>query len=283
MDAFELCYWRRLLSPLDCKEIKPFNPKGNQPWIYIGRADAKAEAPKFWPPGVKSRLIRKDPDAEKDWRQKEKGATENEMAGWHHWLSAHEFEQAPGDSEGQGSLMCCSSWGHKGSDMTSQLNNNKPIQVQTQWPSRFLDMGLQGTLKEWFSCSEVSSILGHYYLKHVAAKAPGKVKGKDDFKDESNFHSPCLCATGYTSVPWSSAELQGLLGNIGQDVFGKKKQGGGHTALSMPQPLDFAKFCMTSNKSRYISGRTRQDFCSILGHIIITAGIRGNSLSPFET
>ena len=79
MDAFELCYWRRLLSPLDCKEIKPFNPKGNQPWIYIGRADAKAEAPKFWPPGVKSRLIRKDPDAEKDWRQEEKGTTEDEM------------------------------------------------------------------------------------------------------------------------------------------------------------------------------------------------------------
>ena len=125
MDAFELCYWRRLLSPLDCKEIKPFNPKGNQPWIYIGRADAKAEAPKFWPPGVKSRLIRKDPDAEKDWRQKEKGATENEMAGGHHWLSAHEFEQAPGDSEGQGSLACCSPWEGKESDMTEWWENNK--------------------------------------------------------------------------------------------------------------------------------------------------------------
>ena len=78
--------------------------------------------------------------------------------------------------------MCCSPWGHKGSDTTSRLNN-KPIQVQTQWPSRFLDKGLQGTLKELFSCCEVSSILGHYYLKHVAAKTPGKVKGKDDFKD----------------------------------------------------------------------------------------------------
>ena len=104
---------KTLESPLDCKEIKPVNVKGNQPWIFLGRSDAEAEVPILWPPDVKSWLIRKDHDAGKDWRQEEKGMTEDEMVGWHHWLNGHEFEQAPGDGEGQGSLMCCSPWGHK--------------------------------------------------------------------------------------------------------------------------------------------------------------------------
>ena len=90
-------------SPLDCKEIKPVNPKGNQSWIFIGRTDAEAEASVLWPPNVKSRLTGKDPDAGKDWRQ-EKGMTEDEMVGWHHWLNEYEFEQTPGESEKQGSL-----------------------------------------------------------------------------------------------------------------------------------------------------------------------------------
>ena len=87
-------------SPLDGKEIKPINPKGNQSWVFIGRPDAEAEAPVIWPPDVKSQLIGKYPDAGKDWGQKEKGATEDEMVGWHHWLNGHEFKQIPGDSEG---------------------------------------------------------------------------------------------------------------------------------------------------------------------------------------
>ena len=91
---------KTLESPLDCKEIKPVNPKGNQPWVFIRRTDAEAETPVFWPPDVKSWLIRKDPDAGKDWRQEEKGMTEDEMVGWHHQLNGHEFEQAPGDGEG---------------------------------------------------------------------------------------------------------------------------------------------------------------------------------------
>ena len=99
------------LSPLDCKEIKPVNPKGNQPWIFIGRTDAEAEAPILWPPYGKSWLIRKDPEAGKDGRQ-EKGKTEDETVGGHHWLNAHDFEQAPEDGEGQGSLACCSPRGH---------------------------------------------------------------------------------------------------------------------------------------------------------------------------
>ena len=93
-------------------DIKPVNPKGNQPWIFMGRTDAKAEAPVLWPPDAKCQLFGKDPDAEKDWRQKEK-ETEDEMVGWHHWLSGHEFEQTPGDSEGQGSLECWSPWDQK--------------------------------------------------------------------------------------------------------------------------------------------------------------------------
>ena len=92
---------------------KPVNPKGNQPWIFIGRTDAEAEAPILWPPDVKNWLLGKESDAGKDWRQEEKGMTENEIAGWHHQLSGHEFEQTPGDGEEQGSLACCSPWRHK--------------------------------------------------------------------------------------------------------------------------------------------------------------------------
>ena len=98
-------------SPLDCKEIKPVNPKGNQSWIFTGRTDAEAEAPILWVHDVKNRLIGKDPDAGKDWGQEEKGVTENEMVEWHHWLNGHESEQAPGDSEGQGSLASLQSIG----------------------------------------------------------------------------------------------------------------------------------------------------------------------------
>ena len=98
---------------LDCKEIKTVNPKGNQPWIYTGGTYAEAEAPILWPPDAKSQLIRKDPDSGEDWRQGEKGMIEDEMVGWRHQLNGHEFEQDSGDREGQGSLACCSPWGHK--------------------------------------------------------------------------------------------------------------------------------------------------------------------------
>ena len=113
---------KTLASSLDCKEIKPVDPKGNQSWIFIGRTDAEAEAPILWPPDVKRRLAGKDPDAGKDWRQK-KGTTEDKMVEWHHWLNGHEFEQASGDSEGQGSLVCCNPWGRKELGTTEQLNN----------------------------------------------------------------------------------------------------------------------------------------------------------------
>ena len=107
-----------LESSLDSKEIKPVNPKGNQHWILIGRIDAEVEAPIVWPPDVKSQLIGKDPDAGKDWGQEEKGATEDEIVGWHQQLNGHEFEQALGDGDGQGGLVCCSPWGRKELGMT---------------------------------------------------------------------------------------------------------------------------------------------------------------------
>ena len=116
------CFWTVVLekpleSPLDCKEIQPVHPKGNQSWIFIGRTDDEAEIPIVWPPDVKNWLIWKDPDAGKDWRQEEKGTTEDEMVGWHHWLNGHEFEQVQEmmkDMEAWHSAP----WGHKDSDMT---------------------------------------------------------------------------------------------------------------------------------------------------------------------
>ena len=105
-----------LYTNMDSKDIKPVNPKGNQPWIFIGRTDAEASV--LWPPGVKSWHFGKDPDAGQVWGQEEKGVTEDEMVGWHHWLNGHEFVQTQGDSEGQRHLACCSSRGCKESDMT---------------------------------------------------------------------------------------------------------------------------------------------------------------------
>ena len=117
-NAFELLE-KTLESPFDSKEIKPVNPKGNQSWIFIGMTDAEAEAPILWPPDVKSQLIGKDSDAGKGWEQEEKGMTEDEMVGWHHWLDGHEFEQTLGESEGQEILACHSPWGCKELDNTT--------------------------------------------------------------------------------------------------------------------------------------------------------------------
>ena len=120
--AFELMLEKTLESPLDCKEIQPGHPKGNQSWIFIGKINTEAEAPIIWPPDVKNQLIGKVPDAGKDWRQEEKGTTEDDMVGWHHWLNGHKFEQTPGIGDGQGSLACCSPWGRKESDTTEWLD-----------------------------------------------------------------------------------------------------------------------------------------------------------------
>ena len=136
--TFELWHWRRLLSPLDCKEIKPVNLKGISP-NFIGRIDAEAETLIFYPPDVKNWLIRKDPDAGEDWRQEEKGATEDEMTGCHHWHNGHEFEQTMGENGGQRSLVCCSPWGHivrhdLATEQQQKLNTKKRLPGETVSP-----------------------------------------------------------------------------------------------------------------------------------------------------
>ena len=124
------CFWSVVLEktlerPLNCKEIQSIHPKGNQSWLFIERTDAEVETPIVWPPDGRTDFTERDPDAGKDWRQEEKGTTEDEMVGWHHQLNGHEFEQAPGVGDGQGGLACYSPWGHKESDMTEWLNWNE--------------------------------------------------------------------------------------------------------------------------------------------------------------
>ena len=113
---------KTLESPLDCKEIQPVHPKGDQLWVFIGRTDVEAETPIIWPPDMESWLIWKDPNAGKDWGLVEQGMTEDEMVGWHHWLNGHGFGWAPGVGDGQGGLACCDSWGGQQLDTTEWLN-----------------------------------------------------------------------------------------------------------------------------------------------------------------
>ena len=139
---------KTLESPLDSKEIKPVKPKINQPRIFIGRTDVEAEAPILWPTDMESPLIGIDPDAGKDWRQVEKGVTEDEMVGWHHQLNGHEFEQAAGDGKGPGSLACCSPRGCKESDMAKQLTtNNNHIQFLLEFSISLTSLSVFEDLK----------------------------------------------------------------------------------------------------------------------------------------
>ena len=128
---------KTLESPLDCKEIQPVHPKGDESWVFIGRTDAEAETPIPWPPHAKNLLIGKDPDAGKDWGQEEKGTTEDEMAGWHHRPDGHGFGWTLGVGDGQGGLACCDSWGGRELDTTEPLNcrvGNSTWYVATFWP-----------------------------------------------------------------------------------------------------------------------------------------------------
>jgi len=138
------CFWtvaleKTLESPLDCKEIQPVHPKGDQPWVFIGRTDAKAETPVLWPPHAKSWLIGKVSVAMRNWGQEEKGMTEDNMAGWHHQLDGREFEWTPGVGDGQGGLECCNSWGCNESDITEQVNwTEEPFILKTKQTSGYL-------------------------------------------------------------------------------------------------------------------------------------------------
>ena len=161
-----------LESPLDCKEIQPVHSEGDQPWDFFGRHDAKAETPVLWPPHVKRWLIGKDSDAGKDWGQEEKGTTENETAGWHHWLDGCESEWTPGVGDGQGGLACCDSWGHKESDTTEQLNWTEVLSIIIQYLSSC-----------YIPCSEQWGNKINFFLQRVFCWV--ETKGKRNYSVQS--------------------------------------------------------------------------------------------------
>ena len=163
------CFWtvvleKSLESPLDCKEIQLVHPKGNQSWMFIGRTDVEAETPILWPADAKSWLTWEDPDAGKNWRQEEKGMTEDEMVEWHHWLNGHEFGWTPGVGDGQRSLVCCSLWGHKESGMTEWLNWTELKSSRRQLRSLLKWLHFQAKLSylkiEYLYFVELSQVLG---------------------------------------------------------------------------------------------------------------------------
>jgi len=218
------CFWTVVLeknpeSPLDCKQIQPVNPKGDQPWIFIGRTDAKAKAQILWSPDVKRQLIGKDLNAGKDRRQ-EKRTTEDKLVRWHHRLKGLEFEQALGDSEGQGSLACCSPWGHKKLDATKQLNNNN-LHVYSNlssfiafmkigwswfhlcsWNRLWLIKNYQGNLR--FVILLVQVILGHssqcliFWWTYVLVRQFSSVR----YFLESPWIKIVSCSWWYGMLPW---------------------------------------------------------------------------------
>ena len=169
------CFWtvvleKTLESPLVCKVIKPVHPKGNQSWIFIGRTDAEAEIPILWPCDSKSQLIGKDSDAGKDWRQEEKGMTKDEVVGWHHQLDGHEFEQAPGVGDGQGSLVCYSPWGRRvGHNWATELNwlciyyNEIHININLKWFCQIMWTQVGGKWR-WDELREFSCIQWIVYI-----------------------------------------------------------------------------------------------------------------------
>ena len=151
------CFWtvvleKTLESPLDCKEIQPVHPKGDQSWIFIGRTDVEAETPTLWPPDAKSWLICKDPDAGKDWGREEKGMIDNEMVGWHHWLNGHE---TPGVGDGQGGLACCRV--HGVTKRRTRLSDWS--KVKTMWP--------HGLYSPWNSPGQNTGVVSHSLLQGI--------------------------------------------------------------------------------------------------------------------
>ena len=198
------CFWtvvleKTLEGPLGCKEIRSVCPKGDQCWMFIVRTDVEAETPILWPPHVKSWLIWKDPDVGKDWRQEKKGATEDEMVGWHHWLSVHEFEQALGDGDGQGGLACCSSWDHKELDMTKWLNWTELIMMK---------ISVQILLEQTTYC--------HLHFKfeieqRILCKTASQVSCRSKTKDYT-IPKPVLFLI--TKMSWHSGREEGLAWKI---------------------------------------------------------------------
>ena len=161
---------KTLESPLDCKEIQPAHPKGDQSWMFIGRNDVEVDTRILWLPDVNRWLIWKDPDAGKDWGQEEKGTTEDEMAGWHHQLNGHEFGLTPGVGNGQGGLACCSPWDCKESDRTEQLNWTE-LKIATRAATRRKPRSLTNTSCHLWSSNNFNFI----WLKiHEGARETGR-------------------------------------------------------------------------------------------------------------
>ena len=157
---------KTLESPLGHREIQPVHPKGDQSWIFIGRTDAEAETLILWPPHAKSWLLEKT-DAGKDWGQEEKGMTEDEMAGWHHWLDGHEFEWTPGVGDGQQGLACCDSWGCKVLDTTEQLNWTELnwIWSYSPNPNSLEILCITGAMNN--GSKSIKIFCARYYVKHL--------------------------------------------------------------------------------------------------------------------
>ena len=174
---------KTLESPLDCKEIQPVNPKGNQSWIFTGRIYIEAETPILWPPDAKSWRIWKDPDAGKDWRQEEKGMSQDEMVGWHLWLNGHEFEWTPGVGDGQGGLACCSPWGPKESDTTEQLN--------------WTELKDHINTKKEVPCSFISCFIIFHMIFRIKLSTSEK-----SLLEFWQFHWICRTRRGYWQSPW---------------------------------------------------------------------------------
>ena len=187
--------------------MKPVNPKGNQPWIFIGRTDAEAEAPILWPPDGTKWLIGKDPDSGQDWRQEEKGMTEDEMAGWHRRLNGYESEQAPGVGDGQGGLGCYSPWGPKGSDMTEWLNwaeLTKIYQLKFVYISEFTHSvtALCLTLCNPMDCSPPdSSVYGVFQARILEWVAISFSRGSSQPSDQTRVYVSSLAGGFFTAEP----------------------------------------------------------------------------------
>ena len=221
------CFWivvleKTLESSLKCKEIKLVNPKWNQSWIFTGRTDDEAEIPRIWPPVVKNWLVRKNSDAGKDWRKEEKGMTEDEMVGWPHWFNGLEYEQTQGDSEEQGSLGCCSSWGCKEFDTTSNSRKKKSISasltmpkpltvwITTNW-GKFLERWDYQTT--WPTSWEIYMQVKKQKLEHDMEQQTGSKLGRVYFK-AVYCHPPYLTYMQNTSCKkpcWVKHKLESRL------------------------------------------------------------------------
>ena len=175
--CFRILVLKTLESPLDCKEIQPVHPKGDQSWVFIGRTDDEAETTVLWPPHAKSWLIGKDSDAGRDWGQEEKGTTEDEMVGWHHWLDGHEFEWTLGVGDGQGGLAYCNSWICKESDMTEQLN------WLTNWTHTvvYAEVYIQFTLEQ-HEALECQLTMDHVVSYYLFSEKYSHISGPAQFK-----------------------------------------------------------------------------------------------------